>query len=80
MNKTIQRYKGKWIVFQDDTYIHVLPETDIEPHSTDTSKNDKKELADIYCPCLPKIDWTGKTMRITHNSFQDKEYLDTYFK
>lgn len=70
-----ERYTRKWLTLGEKDIIHVLPETDTQPHSTQT-EGDQRELAEHNCPCQPKVSLEGTTYVIVHNSFQDKEYLD----
>ncbi len=73
----MERYPGKWLRIGDGTdgIVHVLPETDIHPHSTETDGDDRV-LAEHDCPCSPKVSLEGTYYLVVHNSFQDKEYLD----
>ena len=74
-----EKYTGKWLVLEEaDGVRHVLPETDTEPHSTQT-EGEKRELANSDCPCKPKTSYED-TLTVIHNSFQDKEYLDWCFE
>ena len=66
--------KQKWLRLDgDDGWQIVIPEVDIKPHSTDTHPT-KRELAELNCPCKPKIDVLNKI--IVHNSFEDAERID----
>ena len=74
-------YKGKWIHAEEDDFFHAMPERDILPHSTQTNGK-KRDIANLQCPCKPKIamgdsDYIYEKPCIIHNSFQDKEYLDS---
>lgn len=73
----MDRYIGKWFTIGDgkDGIIHVIPETDIKPHSTQND-GEKREAAEHNCPCKPKVSLKGACYIIVHNSFQDKEFLD----
>ncbi len=74
----MERYRGKWLTIGDGTdgVIHVLPETDKKAHSVQND-GDTRELAEHNCPCKPKVSLGGTCYLIVHNSFQDKEFLDT---
>jgi hypothetical protein len=70
-----ERYTGMWLVIEEEDGIrHVLPETDILPHSTET-EGESRELASSDCPCKPKTVYND-TLVVIHNSFQDKRFLD----
>jgi len=76
----MERYKGKWLTIDDGVNVHVLPETDIKPHSAQHEGNER-ELGGIDCPCKPKVatgysDGQYAKPMIIHSSFQDQEYLD----
>ena len=69
-------YKGNWLTLEseDDIFMHVIPETDIRPHSVESEGNERV-LATANCPCNPKILAEGKPI-IVHNSFEDIDYLN----
>lgn len=73
----MDRYRGKWLTIGDGTdgIVHVLPETDIKPHSTQDDGEERK-VAEHDCPCNPKVSLEGTYYLIVHNSFQDKEFLE----
>lgn len=65
----------KWLILEsDDDWQIIMPDVDIQPHSTDNSNSKKKDVAYIDCPCLPKIDYLNKI--IIHNSFRDSVLID----
>ena len=79
-----EKYTGRWLVAEEDNAVHVIPETDVLPHSTQT-EGDKREIADIHCPCKPRIatgDKDGLYLKpeVIHNSFQDAQFLDEFLK
>lgn len=79
--------KHKWLRLEnnDEEYIHIVPESDIRPHGWPKGKT-KIILADIDCPCRPKIEYTNKEgieyvkPLIIHNSFEQEKYLDDIIK
>lgn len=77
--KTIKE-RSKWAVLDDDHVVHVIPESDIKPHGIRTGDELKVEVADINCPCNPKIDFRNEKVLIIHNSFEDKQFLDDLIK
>lgn len=75
-----QLYTGRWSICEDDDATHIIPDYDIQPHSTET-EGDSRTLAGMDCPCKPTVitgdaDGMYEVPVIQHNSFMDKEYLD----
>lgn len=65
---------ANWLSFKDESgWIHILPDTDIKPHSIEKEGLTRK-LATINCPCKPKVDYLGQ--RIIHNSFEDQKRIE----
>jgi hypothetical protein len=65
--------RHKWIVLEDEDWKIVMPETDIQAHSTET-KGDTRVLAYSDCPCLPRV--SVQELMIIHNSFAEKAAVD----
>ena len=65
----------KWLLFEEEGWQIIIPETDIEAHANNPIKGKKNELAGFTCPCEPKIDYLNK--KIIHNSFLDKERIES---
>lgn len=68
---------SKWLrIDADDMWQIIVPETDIEPHTT-ASKQEAKQgnaiLAGEDCPCHPQIDFGHRL--IIHNSFEDEKRI-----
>lgn len=65
----------RWIVAEEDEYVHVVPDWDIRPHANVlTPIMGKFELSEENCDCKPKIeleDDEGRAIKpmIIHNSF-----------
>lgn len=72
--------RSKWAVLDDDEVVHVIPESDIKPHGIRKDNELKVEVADINCPCNPKIDFRGEKVLVVHNSFEDIQFLDSLIK
>lgn len=70
------KVRSKWAVLEDDLVIHVVPETDIKPHGIRKGNELSVEVADMNCPCKPKIDMSREKTLVVHNSFEDTEFLD----
>ena len=71
--------KQKWTVIEDESIIHVVPASDINPHGFPKNST-HADLADFDCPCKPKIDAGGKKPIVVHNSFEDQEKIDKSIK
>ena len=70
-----EKYTGKWVVFEDGDYVHIMPESDSRPHSNLIKDEDGEliaDISDIDCPCIPRIEEN----RIVHHSFIDRKFLD----
>ncbi len=76
--------KHKWVRLEnpDEYYQHVVPESDIKPHGWPVKGSKEVVLADIDCPCKPRIEYkNSKGLEyvkpiIVHNSFEQEKYLD----
>lgn len=72
----------KWLTFDDDTCVIVMPDTDIRPHGIPKRRGQKNvELAYMNCPCKPKMstgDSEGPYDRpmIVHNSFEEMDAIE----
>lgn len=71
----------KWIVSDEEDFVHVVPDWDIQPHA-DVLKAVMGEvtLADEDCPCKPIVkteNQHGKPIKtmIIHNSFLQKKKI-----
>ena len=53
-----------------DGWQMVVPNNDTEPHTTQALAKEV-ELADIMCPCKPRVDMESRI--IIHNSFDNRE-------
>lgn len=76
----MDKQRSKWLVLDDYRVVHVLPETDTKPHGIRKGEELSVELADLNCPCKPKIDMSGKKTLVVHNSFEEQDYLDNLIK
>lgn len=70
---------SKWLTFEDDLFIIVVPETDIKPHGFPVAGN--AELASTDCPCRPKIvagknETVFRKPMLIHHSFEDMVRVD----
>lgn len=65
--------KSEWLVLEDDSCIHVIPETDIKPHGF-SEDGKSAEVSDMDCPCKPRVDFGGRKPMIVHNSFKTEEF------
>lgn len=68
--------KHKWVVLEDKDSVHVLPEEDIKPHGFPDKEGTRADLANIDCPCKPKLDFSGRKPVVVHNSFEQDKILD----
>lgn len=70
----------KFILLEDNTYLHVLPDRDTKPHAfipegTVLTPQTKLKIEGLHCPCHPQIvSMEGGRMldklKIVHNSFE----------
>ena len=68
--------KQKWLLFNEEDFVMVIPNFDSKPHSiVEGRKKKSHDVAFFNCPCNPKIDLSGKPY-IIHNSFIDQERID----
>ena len=74
-----KRLKAKWAVFYEDSYVLIVPESDIKPHGFPNGKK-KAVLAGIDCPCKPKINMSCDKPIIIHNSFEEKLKIEESMK
>lgn len=58
-----------WLVLEDDNCIHVVPESDIQPHGYPDNK-DSAELEGVMCPCKPTVIQENGRITVIHNSFE----------
>ncbi len=74
--------KSKWLLLDGDGCTHVVPETDSQPHGNTKDETGNIVLAGHDCPCKPVIESNGYYGKPTviHNSFKDKNFLDTVMK
>ncbi len=70
--------KKKWQVIDDGEIIHVVPDTDIAPHGFPVGG--VADLADMDCPCSPRIDASSKKLLVIHNSFEDQKMIEDSLK
>lgn len=73
-----------WLVLElEEGWKAVMPAVDIRPHSAITVEEaeqlknipeTKLEVADLDCPCKPKLDYLNKM--IVHNSFSDTNRIN----
>ena len=49
--------------------IHVYPENDLYPHNTDSAE----------CPCCPRIEQEGRTVRVIHNAWDQRDKLSPVY-
>lgn len=66
---------SKWAIVEDEECVHIVPETDIKPHGF-IIKGNKGELADMDCPCNPRVDFSGMKPLVIHNSFEYKDLIE----
>ena len=76
----------KWLVLEEDKYIHIVPDFDTRPHANVlTPIEGKFELSADDCSCNPEIvteDEEGEYKKpvIIHNSFFVAEQVDKNIK
>ena len=74
----------KWIVAEEDDYVHVVPDFDSRPHSDVLNPiMGKFELAGAGCSCKPKVilhDKEGNLIKpiIIHNSFRQIDVINIF--
>lgn len=76
----------KWIVAEEDDYVHVVPDWDMRPHaSVLTPIMEKFELSGEDCDCKPEVrlhDKKGEFIKpmIVHNSFLQQKKVNESLK
>lgn len=68
--------KQRWHVFEESNCIHVLPSPDSKPHRIWNGKDKEVVIADLNCPCKPKIDFSHTKPLIIHHSFENMEMIN----
>lgn len=75
--------RSKWLVLEDEGFLHIMPATDILPHGKRI--NDKLYELTADCPCNPEVkagDERGifEMPIVTHNSFEDEARIQEVMK
>jgi len=72
----------KWVVAEEDDYIHVLPNWDIHPHANVLEPvMGSFAIAGPDCLCKPKVEEKDDARPIiTHNSFLFQEKINESIK